>query len=213
MSKPAPCAGAVAALSARRTLPRRAVVSTALWFFWGAALAHTEQSATGGFAAGLLHPVQGLDHLLAMVAVGIWGAFLGAPLLWALPVVFPLLMVFGAVLGIAGVPVSFVEAGIAVSVVLLGSVILTGWRAPVAAALALVAVFGVLHGHAHGTELPEAASPASYSAGFVIATGLLHVAGIALGRLEQLPQGRGVLRGSGAAMALAGAWMLARAVS
>ncbi|TFZ01020.1 HupE/UreJ family protein [Ramlibacter henchirensis] len=189
---------------------RGAVFSTALCLLCGTALAHTEQSATGGLMSGLLHPVQGLDHLLAMVAVGIWGAFLGAPLVWALPVVFPLLMVIGAVLGIAGVPVASVEAGIAISVVLLGSVILTGWRAPVAAALALVAVFGVLHGHAHGTELPEAASPAAYSAGFVIATGLLHVAGIALGRLDCLPRGRALLRGTGAAMALAGTWMLAR---
>jgi len=174
----------------------------------GPALAHTEQEGTGGLLSGLLHPVQGVDHLLAMLAVGIWGAFLGAPLIWALPVAFPLFMVAGAVLAIAGVPLPAVEIGIAVSVLLLGAAIAAGWRAPVAAAVVLVAAFGALHGHAHGTELPEAASPAAYAAGFVIATGLLHLAGIALGRLERLPKGRLLLRGAGAAMALAGAWLL-----
>ena len=191
----------------------RTACLAALWCTCTAALAHTTESATGGLVSGLLHPVQGLDHLLAMVAVGVWGAFLGRPLIWALPVVFPLLMVIGGVLGIAEVPVPSVEAGIAFSVVLLGAAILAAWRAPLAAAVALVAVFGVLHGHAHGTELPEAASPAAYSAGFVIATGLLHLAGIALGGIGRDSQGRAVLRGIGAAMALVGGWMLVGVLS
>lgn len=173
-----------------------------------AAHAHTEEVTAGGFVSGLLHPVTGIDHLLAMVAVGIWGAVLGAPLLWALPIVFPLLMVGGGMLGIAGMPLPFVEGGIALSVLLLGLAILAAWRAPVAVAVALVAAFGVLHGHAHGTELPASASPAAYSTGFVLATGALHLAGIGLGELRRLPRGAAVIRAIGAAMAVAGSWML-----
>lgn len=175
--------------------------------------AHTEAAAANGFLAGFLHPLLGPDHLLAMVAVGIWGAALGAPLVWALPVVFPLLMVVGGVLGIAGVPVPFVETGIALSVVLLGLAILAAWRAPMALALVLVALFGVLHGHAHGTELPSAASPAAYATGFVLSTGLLHLAGVALGWLHRLPRGAALLRTIGAAMAAAGVWFLAGTIA
>ena len=188
-----------------------AVAALCLWC--GSASAHTEQATAAGFVSGLLHPVQGVDHLLAMVAVGIWGAFLRAPLVWVLPVAFPLLMVVGAIAAMARVPVPSVEIGIALSVVLLGGAILAAWRAPVAVAVALVAAFGLLHGHAHGTELPQAATPAAYAAGFVLATGLLHLAGIALGQLERLPRGRALLRGVGAAMAFAGSWMLAGVLS
>jgi len=173
-----------------------------------AARAHTEGIAAGGFFAGVMHPVSGLDHVLAMVAVGIWGAALGRPLLWALPVAFPLLMVGGGVLGIAGVPLPFVEHGIAASVVVLGLAILAAWRAPVPVALVVVGFFGVLHGYAHGLELPESAAPAEYAAGFVISTGLLHLTGIALGALHLLPKGREVLRAGGAAIAAAGVWIL-----
>jgi len=178
----------------------------------GAARAHTEPVATGGFAAGLLHPLGGLDHLLAMVAVGIWGAALRAPLVWALPVVFPLLMVLGGVAGIAGLPVPFVEAGIAASVLALGLCILAFWRAPVPIALLVVGFFGFLHGYAHGTELPTSASPAAYSAGFVMSTGLLHLAGIAIGSVERWTHGRQLLRGSGGAIAAVGLWLLASRV-
>ncbi len=172
------------------------------------AAAHTTDASGGGFVAGFLHPLQGSDHLLAMLAVGIWGAVLGAPLLWALPVVFPLLMVLGSVLGIAGVPVPFVEVGIALSVLLLGAVIAAGWRAPVAVAIAIVAFFGALHGYAHGAELPEAASPAAHATGFVLSTGLLHLGGIALGELRRLPRGMLLVRLGGAAIAATGLWML-----
>ncbi len=173
------------------------------------AWAHTEVQGAGGFAAGLLHPLAGLDHLLAMVAVGIWGAFLGRPLIWALPVAFPMLMVAGGVLGIAGVPLPGVEAGVALSVVLLGAAIAAAWRAPVALAVAVVGLFGVLHGHAHGTELPTSASPAAYATGFVLTTGALHVAGIAFGAVDRWARGRLALRAAGGLMALAGAVMLA----
>jgi len=186
----------------------RAMVASLLLVLSAAAHAHTDAAASGGFIAGFLHPLAGFDHLLAMIAVGIWGAALGSPLIWALPVAFPLLMVVGGILGIAGVPLPFVETGIALSVLVLGLAIVAAWRAPVAVAVVLVAFFGVLHGHAHGTELPGSASPAAYAAGFVISTGLLHLAGIALGALRSVPRGPLMVRAAGGLIALAGVWIL-----
>ena len=174
-----------------------------------AAQAHTDVGVAGGLLTGFMHPLSGIDHLLAMVAVGIWGATLGRPLVWALPVVFPMLMVVGGVLGIAGVPLPYVETGIAVSVVVLGLAIAAAWRAPIGVALAIVALFGVFHGFAHGKELPEAAAPAAYAAGFVVSTGLLHLGGIAIGLLKGLPRGMQMLRASGGLIAAAGVWILA----
>ena len=173
------------------------------------AYAHTGEGGANGFLAGILHPLTGFDHLLAMVAVGIWGATLGTPLVWALPVVFPMLMVVGGVLGIAGVPLPFIESGIATSVVVLGLAIAMAWRAPVPVALAIVAAFGVFHGYAHGAELPDAASPAAYVAGFVLCTGALHLTGVAIGTLKRLPKGEQALRASGALIAAAGVWIFA----
>jgi urease accessory protein len=173
------------------------------------AFAHSGAGVAGGFAAGFMHPLSGLDHLLAMVAVGIWGAFLGRPLVWMLPVAFPLVMVVGGVLGIAGVPLPHVELGIAASVIVLGLAIAAAWRAPPWAAVAIVATFAIFHGHAHGTELPTAAAPEAYAAGFVISTGLLHVAGIGIGLLGNLPRGTQILRTTGAAILVLGVWILA----
>jgi urease accessory protein len=168
----------------------------------GLALAHGEGGLAGGFLAGALHPLGGLDHLLAMIAVGIWGAFLGAPLIWMLPVAFPLIMVVGGVLGIAGLPLPFVETGIALSVLALGLAIALGWRAPRVMAAGMVAAFAVFHGHAHGTELPAAVEPAAY------ATGLLHLAGIGIGRLAGTRRGVFALRTIGGGIAAAGVWLL-----
>lgn len=173
-----------------------------------AAHAHTESALGGGFVRGFLHPFNGGDHLLAMVAVGIWGAVLGAPLLWMLPVTFPMLMVVGAVAALAGVSLPSIEPGIAASVVVLGGAIAAFWRAPVPAAIAVVGFFGFLHGFAHGRELPEAASPAAYATGFVMASGLLHGAGIAIGTVRALPRGTLALRVLGGAVAAAGVWLL-----
>jgi urease accessory protein len=177
-----------------------------------AALAHEGGHGGGGFAAGFLHPIAGPDHVIAMVAVGLWGAFLGAPALWLLPVVFPLVMVAGGVLGLAGVPLPAVEVGIALSAVAIGGAVAAAWRAPVAVAAVLVAAFAVFHGHAHGTELPEATNPVAYSLGFVTATGLLHAAGIGLGALTRAPAGARLVRGLGGLIALGGAVFLARAL-
>jgi urease accessory protein len=172
------------------------------------AQAHSDQASTGGFMAGYLHPLTGLDHLLAMVAVGIWGATLGAPLIWALPVAFPFMMLVGGVLAIFGVPVPFVELGVAISVLVLGTAIALRWRAPIAVAIAIVAAFGLLHGYAHGAELPGSAAPAAYAAGFVVSTGLLHLAGISFGTLDKTTYGPQLLRTAGALIALVGAWLI-----
>lgn len=174
-----------------------------------AAQAHAETVTGGGFVRGFLHPFNGGDHLLAMVAVGIWGAVLGAPLLWVLPVTFPMLMVFGAVAALAGLTLPAIEPGIALSVIVLGGAIATFWRAPVPAAVAVVGFFGFLHGFAHGRELPAAASPAAYATGFVLASGLLHATGIAIGLVRALPRGETVLRVLGGVITLAGLWLLA----
>jgi urease accessory protein len=182
---------------------------TALWCLAGSAHAHTGEGGADGFLAGILHPLTGFDHLLAMVAVGIWGATLGTPLVWALPVAFPMLMVVGGILGISGIPLPFIESGIAASVVILGLSIAMAWRAPIPMAIAIVASFGVFHGYAHGAELPSAASPAAYVAGFVVCTGSLHLAGIAIGTLKRLPKGEQALRASGGLIAAAGFWIFA----
>jgi len=177
------------------------------------AMAHDGTGLAGGFAAGFSHPLSGFDHMLAMVAVGIWGAFLGRPLIYALPMLFPSAMALGGGLGMVGVPVPPVELGIAISVVVLGAMILFALRLPVAAACAIVAVFALFHGYAHGMELPSAADPIGYSAGFVLCTGILHLAGIALGMLRALPAGTTALRGVGGAMVLIGMWFTAAAVT
>jgi urease accessory protein len=176
------------------------------------AAAHMGTGLPGGFASGFIHPFSGIDHLLAMVSVGLWGAFLGRPLIFALPVVFPAMMVAGAIMGMFVVPLPPVEVGIALSVLVLGGCIALSVRAPVWAASLVVALFAVFHGYAHGKELPSAADPVSYSAGFVLATGLLHVAGIGLGFLNELPNGIVATRSIGGVIGALGAWFLYRAL-
>jgi len=176
------------------------------------AVAHMGTGLPGGFLSGFTHPLSGLDHLLAMVSVGLWGAFLGRPLIYVLPVVFPAMMVAGAIMGMFVVPLPPVEVGVALSVLVLGGCIALSVRAPVWAASLVVALFAVFHGYAHGKELPSAADPVSYSVGFVLATGLLHVSGISLGFLNDQPGGVLVTRSVGAIIAVLGAWFLFRAV-
>jgi urease accessory protein len=171
------------------------------------ALAH-EGGVAGGLVSGFTHPIFGLDHVAAMVAVGLWGAFLGQPAIWLLPVVFPLVMAFGGLLGIFGVPVPAVETGIAASALALGAMVALALRPPLWVAALLVGAFAIFHGHAHGTELPEAANPLAYGAGFVIATGLLHLSGIALGLLARWPAGVRAVRVGGGAIACAGLYFL-----
>jgi urease accessory protein len=177
------------------------------------ALAHVETGQATGFLAGLAHPVSGLDHVLAMVAVGLWGAQLGAPAIWLLPVTFPIVMALGGLLGLLGVPLPGVEVGIAASAILLGAAVMTERRLPLYAAAALVGFFAVFHGHAHGTELPPGQSGLLYSLGFVVATGCLHAVGIAIGAIHRWPAGRIALRMAGGGVGLAGVLFLWRAVA
>src|SRR4051812_26082379 len=173
------------------------------------ALAHTG-SSTGGFIGGFAHPLFGPDHVVAMVAVGMWGAFLGAPAIWLLPIVFPMVMAGGGALGVLGAPMPAVETGIALSAVVLGLMVALAARPPLWVAAAIVGVFAIFHGYAHGAELPSAADPLAFSLGFVVATGLLHLFGIALGLLVRWPAGRVAVRLGGTAIALAGVVFLIR---
>ena len=174
--------------------------------------AHSGTGLQGGFAAGFAHPFSGADHMLAMISVGLWGAVLGRPLITVLPMVFPGVMAVGGVLGIAGVHIPPVELGIAISVLVLGGLILGSVRLPVGAACGIVAGFAIFHGYAHGEELPSAADPVGYSVGFVMATGLLHLAGIAIGMIKDRPGGAIALRCAGGLVAGCGAWFLGRAL-
>jgi urease accessory protein len=170
----------------------------------GPALAHTGDGAGGGFLTGFLHPILGLDHVAAMVAVGLWGAILGRPAVWVLPVAFPLVMAIGGALGVAGIELPWIETGIAASAVVIGLAVALALRPPVVIAALIVGGFAIFHGHAHGTEMPTAANPIAYAIGFVLGTGLLHLAGIAFGRLAVSPGGMAAVRAAGGAIALAG---------
>jgi len=197
-----------------RTSPvHRTLVALSLAALASPALAHVETGQAAGFVTGFAHPVSGLDHVLAMVAVGLWGAQLGLPAIWILPVTFPIVMALGGLLGLAGVPLPGVEIGIAASAILLGAAVMTERRLPLYAAAALVGFFAVFHGHAHGTELPPGQSGLLYSLGFVVATGCLHAIGIAIGAIHRWPAGRVALRIAGGGVGLAGIFFLWRAIA
>ncbi len=186
-----------------------AFLNAAVLAFAQPALAHEQAGVAGGLASGMLHPLTGVDHVIAMVAVGIWGAQLGAPEIWLLPVTFPLVMAFGGVIGVQRIPLPMPETVIALSAIVLGAAVAVRARVPFVAAVAVVAAFAIFHGHAHGVELPGAASPLAYGAGFVIATGLLHLCGIAIGALSRWPAGERFIQALGAAIAALGGYFLA----
>jgi len=190
--------------------PSRHLLVVTLLLVPALAVAHVQGGTAGGagFLTGLLHPLTGLDHVAAMVAVGLWGAQLGAPALWALPVAFPLIMALGGAAGAAGLPLPGVETGIAASGLLLGLAVLLSIRVPLWVALLPVSVFAVYHGHAHGTEMPTTGQPLQYAAGFVLATGTLHLCGIAIGLLWRWPHGQWVVRASGGVIAGVGGFLL-----
>ena len=172
------------------------------------AFAHPQKGAAIGFVTGFLHPISGLDHVLAMVAVGLWGAQLGAPAIWLLPVAFPMVMAFGGMLGLLGVPIPGVEYGIAASAILLGAAVMFEFRPPLGLAAALVGFFAICHGHAHGTELPPNQSALLYSMGFVIATGCLHAVGIGIGTVYRWTWGQKLVRAAGAAITTGGLFFM-----
>lgn len=172
--------------------------------------AHTGAGATSGFAAGFGHPIGGFDHVLAMVAVGLWAAQTGGRALWAVPSAFVGMMLVGGALGIMGIGIPFIETGIVASVIVLGVLIAAGIKAPVALGMAVVGTFAVFHGHAHGTEMPVNAAGLMYSVGFAMATAMLHAAGIAAGMglnrisVERMVRmGGGAIAASGVLLALA----------
>lgn len=161
-----------------------------------------------GVMSGIAHPVFGLDHLLAMLAVGLWAAQQTGKARWVLPLSFVTVMLIGGLLGFTGVQLPFMETGIAGSVLALGLLVALAVRPPLAVAAGLTALFALSHGVAHGLELPALSSPWGYAAGFVAATAMLHGAGYVVAR--NLPQvAAPLVRIAGAASALAGAWLLA----
>ena len=173
------------------------------------ALAHTGVGAHGsGFAAGFLHPLLGLDHLLAMLGVGLWAAQLGKRATWMVPMAFVAVMAAGAVLACSGVALPMVELGIAGSVLVIGALVALGAHMPVVPAMIIAGAFALFHGHAHGTELPGFAAPIAYGAGFVAATALLHAAGVGIAHAVRGPAAKLPVRLAGAVMAAVGGGFL-----
>ncbi|MDG4905371.1 HupE/UreJ family protein [Mesorhizobium sp. WSM4898] len=168
------------------------------------AYAHVGVGTTSSFTAGFMHPLSGLDHMTVMIAVGLWAAMKGSRAVWAWPLAFVGVMVAGAAVGMLQVPVPFVELGILASVVALGLLVALAVDLPVSAGVAMIGLFALFHGHAHGTEVPENAGGLEYMAGFAVATALLHGIGIAAALGLGL-RFRALARLAGAACATVGA--------
>ena len=189
------------------TLQKSFAIATALLLSPALAFAHPGHDHAG-LMSGIAHPIFGLDHLLAMVAVGLWAAQQSGKARWALPLTFVATLLMGGLFGFTGLQLPLMETGIAGSVLALGLLVALAVRPPLAVATGLTALFALSHGVAHGLELPALASPWGYAAGFVVATAALHGIGYAVAR--QLPQvASPLVRLAGAGSALAGVWMLA----
>ncbi len=174
-----------------------------------AAFAHVGVGSTSGFVHGFMHPLSGLDHQLAMILVGVFAYQLGGRALWLVPLSFVSVMALGGFLGVMGIPVPFVEFGIALSVVVLGGIVAFGVKAPVAVAMAAVGLFAIFHGHAHGTEMPMNALGLEYGAGFMLATAALHAIGIGfLIGMSSTALGNTVYRLAGGLASIAGLGLL-----
>lgn len=186
-------------------IPAKRLSLSAILFLAAAmpAYAHVGIGTTSSFTAGFTHPLSGLDHMTVMIAVGLWAALKGGRAIWAWPAAFVCVMLGGAALGMAHVPVPFVEPGILASVVALGLLVALAIDLPVSAGVAIIGLFALFHGHAHGTEVPENAGGLEYMAGFAVATALLHATGIAAGLSLGL-RFRGLARVAGAACAAIG---------
>ena len=170
--------------------------------------AHVGVGETSGFLHGMGHPLNGLDHICAMIAVGLWAAQMGGRSIWAVPLTFVGVMALGGFLGAVGVNLPFVEMGIVISVLALGVLVAASVRLPLAASVIIVGLFAAFHGHAHGAAMPETASGLAYAAGFIIATALLHALGIGLGITIQRLARPQVVRFAGIAIALCGGYLL-----
>ncbi len=199
-------------MNLNRILVSLAAIAACL-FLPALGFAHIEQGQATGFLTGIEHPWSGLDHILAMVSVGLWGAQLGNPAMWVLPITFPMMMTAGAMMGLLGIGLPGIEVGIAVSAILLGAMVFLEVRPKLVVAVLLIGFFAIFHGHAHGTELPAGQSGVLYSMGFVIGTGCLHGIGILIGLIHRYPLGKVALRGAGALISLGGFFFLWQAVT
>ena len=192
----------------RRSFKLFSLAAAATAGFSTAALAHVGDHSHMSFTEGLLHPFSGLDHVLAMVAVGLWASQLGGRALWLLPLTFPAVMALGAALGMSGVALPGVEIGIAGSVMVLGAVVALALRPSLAISIPLIGAFALLHGYSHGVELPAGISALSYGAGFIAATLVLHAVGIATGLIAGRLPVRFAARTAGGAIAVLGVVLL-----
>ena len=171
------------------------------------AYAHVGVGETSGFMHGLSHPISGLDHVCAMLAVGLWAAQMGGRSVWAVPLTFVSVMALGGVLPMLGIGLPFVEQGIVLSVLLLGVLIAASVRLPLIWGSSMVGLFALWHGHAHGTEMPALSSGITYALGFMLATALLHIFGIAFGlEMQRLARER-IIPAAGASIAMCGVYL------
>lgn len=186
----------------------RLIATVAMLLAPSVAFAHPGHGEGSSLLAGFIHPFNGIDHLLAMTAVGLSAAHLGGRALWAVPATFIAVMALGGIFGAAGVSLPFAETAIALSVLVFGFVILSGMAPPVLAAMVLVGIFAIFHGYAHGSEMPVASSGILYGAGFMVATTLLHGFGIAIGLsirwFDEVPRRR-AMQACGVVIGLIGA--------
>ena len=169
--------------------------------------AHVGVGETSGLLNGLAHPITGLDHICAMIAVGLWAAQRGGRAVWLVPLAFVLVMALGGLLGMLAISIPFVEQGIIASVLILGVLIAAAVRLPLAASVLIVGLFALFHGHAQWQEMPETASGLAYGLGFIIATVLLHLCGICLGLIANQTRTAWLVRYAGAAIVLCGVYL------
>jgi urease accessory protein len=174
--------------------------------------AHVEGGNAAGFLSGFQHPISGWDHIVAMIAVGLWGAQLGAPAIWVLPVAFPMMMALGGLLGLIGIALPAVEIGIGASALVLGIMVAIELKPPLYICISIVAIFAIFHGYAHGAELAPGTSPIGYSLGFVVSTGCLHGVGILIGLIHKWQFGRRAVRLAGGLIAAAGVFFVWKAI-
>jgi urease accessory protein len=178
-----------------------------LLLFPALAQAHVGVGSTSGLAAGLVHPITGLDHLAAMIGVGLWAAQRGGRAMWLVPLAFVLVMSLGGALGMAGIAIPLVEPGIVASLLVIGVLVAAAVRLPLVASVLVVGLFALFHGHAHGAEMPETAAGLAYGAGFIVSTALLHLVGVGLGVAAGRYGTPRMVRYAGGAIALLGVYL------